>query len=102
MINNKKQYKTKILIADDHSVIRRELVQIVNQNCDIVACSEAVVSEQVFCYSQRLAKKCSVNLEVAKQLTEAIRYVQSLMKNCIFGLTVLVNIRDSTVGSKAD
>ena len=156
MINNKKKRyktkhkKTKILIVDDHPVIRRELAQLINQEYDLIVCSEAGTSEQVldtierkhvdvdlaivnvslkntneqladkikwqypnlpvlmlsisdqaFYHShKRLAKKCFVNREVTEQLTEAIHYAQSLIKSCIFGFTVLVDIKDSTTGSK--
>ena len=142
--------KTKILIVDDHPDIRLELAQFINQEYDLIVCSEAETSEQVldtierkhvdvdlaivnvslkntneqlaekiklqypnlpvlmlsisdqaFYHSRkRLAKECFVNREVTEQLTEAIRYVQSLIKSCIFGFTVLVDIKDSTTGNK--
>ena len=156
MINKKKRYKTKlkktkILIVDDHPVIRRELAQLINQKYDLVVCSEAgtseqaldtierkhvevdlaivnvclkntneqytekiklqypnlpvlifSISDQAFYHSQKQpAKECFVNQGVTKQLTEAIRYAQSLIKSCIFGFTVLVDIENSITGSKA-
>lgn len=143
--------KTRILIVDDHPVIRRELAQFINQKYGLVVCAEAENSEQVldiikrkyvdadmaivnvslkntneqlaeniklrypnlpvlmlsisdkaFYPSQRQRSKgCFVSREVTEQLTEAIRCVQSLIKCCIFGFTVLVDIKDSTTGSRA-
>lgn len=38
--------KTRILIVDDHSVVRRGLIQLINQETDLVVCAEAENAEQ--------------------------------------------------------
>ena len=52
MYNKKKQYeikhkKAKIFIVDDHPVIGRELAQFINQEYDLVVCSEDGNCEQI-------------------------------------------------------
>ena len=156
MYNKKKQYKTKdekakIFIVDDHPVIGHELAQFINQEYDLVVCSEdgnceqildtiekkrvdvdlAIVNVSLKNTNKQLAEKiklrypslpvltlsisnkafysiragpvkgCFVNRKVTEQITEAICYIQSLIKNKIFGFTVPVDIKDSTIGSRA-
>jgi DNA-binding NarL/FixJ family response regulator len=38
--------KTRILIVDDHSIVRRGLMQLINQESDLVVCAEAENAEQ--------------------------------------------------------
>jgi DNA-binding NarL/FixJ family response regulator len=38
--------KTRILIVDDHSIVRRGLVQLINQELDLAVCAEAEDAEQ--------------------------------------------------------
>lgn len=38
--------KSRILIVDDHSVVRRGLIQLINQETDLVVCAEAENAEQ--------------------------------------------------------
>ncbi len=42
--NNKK--KTKILIVDDHSIVRKGLTQLINEESDFVVCAEAENADQ--------------------------------------------------------
>ncbi|UCF43439.1 MAG: response regulator transcription factor [Planctomycetota bacterium] len=38
--------KTGILIVDDHPIVRRGLMQLINQECDLVVCAEAESAEE--------------------------------------------------------
>lgn len=38
--------KTRILIVDDHSIVRRGLIQLINRESDLVVCAEAENAEQ--------------------------------------------------------
>jgi DNA-binding NarL/FixJ family response regulator len=42
----KSEKKTKILIVDDHSIVRHGLTQLINQELDLFVCAEAESAEQ--------------------------------------------------------
>jgi len=71
--------KTRILIVDDHPEIRLELAQFINQEYDLIVCSEAETSEQVLDTIEK--KHVDVDLAIVnvslkntnEQLTEKIK-----------------------------
>ncbi len=44
--HDSRESKTRILIVDDHSIVRRGLIQLINQESDLVVCAEAENAEQ--------------------------------------------------------
>ena len=39
-------YKTRILVVDDHTIVRQGLTQLINQEPDLVVCAEAENADQ--------------------------------------------------------
>jgi len=39
--SNKREHKTRILIVDDHAIVRQGLIKLVNEEPDLVVCAKA-------------------------------------------------------------
>ena len=65
MSNKKEQYgksenKTQILIVDDHSIVRKGLIQLINEEPDLVVCAEAESAERAL----EVIKKQQIDLAI--------------------------------------
>lgn len=72
------EHRTRILIVDDHPIVRRGLVQLINQESDLVVCAEAEDANQAL----QAIEKQQVDLAIVDisldgtdgiQLTEKIK-----------------------------
>lgn len=59
-LSGRNENKTRILIVDDHSVVRRGLIQLINQETDLVVCAEAENAE----HALEAVKKGRVDLAI--------------------------------------
>ena len=93
MTDMKEQHGTshtskKILIVDDHPVVRQGLTQFINQEPDLVVCAEAENAEQAL----EAAEKQHVDLAIVDMLlknTTGIQVTKDLKSRCP-GLRVLI------------
>ena len=74
--NSKVKGKTRILIVDDHQVIREGLTQIINQETDLWVCAEAGTMEEAV----KAVKKQKIDLALVDMLLGSITGIQVIIK----------------------
>ena len=90
----KTKNKTRILIVDDHPVIREGLTQIINRESDLLVCSEAgTMGEAV-----NAVKKQKVNLALVDMLlknTTGIQVTKKIKALCPDVITLIFSMSDN-------
>lgn len=86
--------------------LREKKVQLVEQvklQCPNLPVLILAVSDEAIYAEHTLrpkAKKSVINQQATEQITKAIHYIQTLMKNHIFGFTVLLKVKGSVTNNK--
>ncbi|GEM_PF-1864352 len=87
--------KTKILIVDDHPVIREGLTQIINRETDLLVCAEAgTIGEAV-----KAVKKQKIDLALVDMLlknTTGIQVIKKIKTLCPSIITLVFSMSDKS------
>ena len=93
--DSKRQDKTRILIVDDHPVIREGLAQIINRETDLLVCAEAgTVGEAV-----KAVKKQKIDLALVDMLlnnTTGIQVIKKIKTLCPGIIALVFSISDNS------
>jgi len=89
------QTSKKILIVDDHPVVRQGLTQFINQEPDLIVCAEAGNAKQAF----EVVEKQHVDLAIVDMLlknTTGIQVTKDLKSRCPDLRVLIFSMRDET------
>jgi DNA-binding NarL/FixJ family response regulator len=73
--------KTRILIVDDHSIVRRGLIQLINQESDLAVCAEAENAEEALEAVTRQQVDLAV-VDISLTGTNGIKLTTKIKEQC--------------------
>jgi DNA-binding NarL/FixJ family response regulator len=95
--NNEK--KTNILIVDDHSIVRKGLMQLINEEPDLVVCAEAENATQAL---EAIEKK-QVDLaivDISLDGTNGIQLTEKIKSQCPHLPVLILTMHDEAIYAK--
>ena len=86
--SNKREHKTRILIVDDHAIVRQGLIKLVNEEPDLVVCAKASNTDEAL----NALEKQQIDLAIVNICLEGTSVLEltERMKLCYPDLIVLI------------
>ena len=83
-----REHKTRILVVDDHDIVRQGLIQLVNQEPDLVVCAEAENAGQALDALEKQQVDLAI-VDISLEDTSGLELTEK-MKLCYPNLIVLI------------
>ena len=94
--NDNIKNKTKILIVDDHAIVRHGLVQLINQEPDLVVCAKAENADQALEAIKREQFDLAI-VDITLNATTGIQLTERIKLKCPNLPVVLLSMHDESL-----